>query len=193
MHFDKNASRCKAISWMEIYFSKQCDILPTTRRLHLFDNFTPCEVYQAHTDEMLLEGVAYIQYRYFNRLWRLQFNNVVIPCKVKTSVCSIFARLFKKYGKVWEIRWRNKELQESIKSQALNCSKAIHHQQKVLQSPERYMCMIIDGHRWEQDLFPTLSKVTAKGHWRWMPHTNAFSRLLVVLSNNKVSSLLNLS
>ena len=44
------ASGCKglvgrhAVRWMEIYFSKQCDIMPTTRRLHLSDNFTRCEV-----------------------------------------------------------------------------------------------------------------------------------------------------
>ena len=87
--FNNKASRCKglvgchAVRWMEIYFSKQCDIMPTTRRLHLSDNFTRHEVYQVYKDDMLLESVPYIQYRHFNRLWRLKFNNVVIPRKAE--------------------------------------------------------------------------------------------------------------
>ena len=43
------------VRWMEIYFSKQCDVMPTTGRLHLSDNFTRCEVYQAYKDDILLE------------------------------------------------------------------------------------------------------------------------------------------
>ena len=54
---------CNAGRWMEIYFSKQCDIMPTTGRLHLSDNFTCREVYQAYKNDMLLESVPYIQYR----------------------------------------------------------------------------------------------------------------------------------
>ena len=46
-----------AVTWMERYFSKQCDIMPTTRRLHLSDNFTRHEVYQAYKDDMLLDTV----------------------------------------------------------------------------------------------------------------------------------------
>ena len=81
------------VRWMEIYFSKQCDVMPTTGRLHLSDNFTRREVYQAYKDDMLLECVPYIQYQHFNRLWRLKFNNVVIPRKVWMGVCSICASL----------------------------------------------------------------------------------------------------
>ena len=67
------------INWMDsIYLSKQCDIMPTTGRLHFFNNFTSHEVYQEYKDDMLSQGVPYIQYRHLNRLWRLQF----IPCKV---------------------------------------------------------------------------------------------------------------
>ena len=36
-------------------------------------------------------------------------------------------------------------LKEHRESQALERSKAMHHRQKALQSPERYMCLIIDG------------------------------------------------
>ena len=66
--FNNKASVCKGlvgrhvVTWIEIYFSKQCDIMPTTRRLHLTDNFRLHEVYQAYKDDMLLDSVHYIQY-----------------------------------------------------------------------------------------------------------------------------------
>ena len=53
MPIEKNLAGSKgligshAIKWMEIYFSKQCDVMPTTRRLHLSNNFTRDEVHQA--------------------------------------------------------------------------------------------------------------------------------------------------
>ena len=36
-------------------------------------------------------------------------------------------------------------LKEHRESQVLERSKAMHQRQKALQSPERYMCLIIDG------------------------------------------------
>ena len=51
---------------MEVYFSKQYDVMPTTGILHFSDNFTRWEVYQSYKDDMSLEGVPYIQYRHFN-------------------------------------------------------------------------------------------------------------------------------
>ena len=45
-----------------------------------------------YKDDML-EGVTYIQYQHYNRLRRLQFNNVVIPRKVRMGFCSICASL----------------------------------------------------------------------------------------------------
>ena len=94
--FDMNSSGIKGligrhcINWMDwIYLSKQCDIMPTTGRLHLSNNFTRHEVYQEYKGDMLSQGVPYIQYRHLNRLWRLQF----IPCKVWMGVCSICASL----------------------------------------------------------------------------------------------------
>ena len=57
--FDTNALRGRGIigrhckNWMHVYFCKHCDIMPTTRRLHLSDNFTQHEVYQEYKDDML--------------------------------------------------------------------------------------------------------------------------------------------
>ena len=97
---------------------------------------------------MLLEVVPYIQYRHFNRLWRIKFNNVVIPRKVRMGVCSICATL-KSMAKGGisdeQIKNYNNLLREHRDSQAFERCKAMHHRQKSLQSPERYMCMIIDG------------------------------------------------
>ena len=64
--FNNKASICKglvgrhAVTWMERYFSKQCDIMPTTGRLYFSDKFTCREVYQAYKDDMLLDNVPYI-------------------------------------------------------------------------------------------------------------------------------------
>ena len=63
--FDNKASICNGlvghhvVTWMERYFSKRCDIMPTTGRLHLSDNFTRGEVYQAYKDDMLLDIVRF--------------------------------------------------------------------------------------------------------------------------------------
>ena len=122
--------------------------MPTTGKLHLSDNFTHREVYQAYKDDMLLDSIPYIQYRHFNRLWRLQFNNVVIPHKDRMSVCSICASLksMAKSGRTDEEIKNYKTLfKEHQESQTLERSNAMHHRQKALQSPERYMCLIIDG------------------------------------------------
>ena len=122
--------------------------MPTTRRLHLFDNFTSREVYQAYKNEMLLDIVPFIQYRHFNRLWRLKFNNVVIPRKVQMGVCFVCASLksMAKSGRTnVEIKNYNTLLKEHLESHALERSKAMHHRQKALESWELYMCLIIDG------------------------------------------------
>ena len=97
---------------------------------------------------MLLDIVPFIQYRHINRLWRLQFNNVVIPRKVRMGVCSVCVNLksMAKSGRTdVEIKNYKTLLKEHRESQALERSKAMHHRQKALQSSERYMCLIIDG------------------------------------------------
>ena len=44
-----------------------------------------------------------------------------------------------------KIKNSKKLLKEHRESQALEKSKTMHYRQKALQSPERYMCLIIDG------------------------------------------------
>ena len=57
--FDNKVFGCKGligrhvVRWMEIYFSTQCDIMPTTGRIHLSYNFSHRVVYQAYKDDML--------------------------------------------------------------------------------------------------------------------------------------------
>ena len=122
--------------------------MPTTGRSHLSDNFTHYEVYQAYKDDMMLDGIPYVQYRHFTRLWRLQFDNVIIPRKVKMGVCSVCASLksLTKGGKTDdEIKNYKNLLKEHRDSQALERSKAMHHRQKAIESSEKYMCLIIDG------------------------------------------------
>ena len=114
---------------------------------------------------LILDSVPYIQYRHFNRLWRLQFNNVVIPRKVRMGVCSVCASLkgMAKSGRTnEEIKNYNKLLKEHLESQALEISKAMHHRQKALQSPERYMCLIIDGMDQKKTCLPHLFYIRGK-------------------------------
>ena len=103
--------------------------MPTTGRLHLSDNFTHREVYQTYTNDMLLDSVPYIQYQHFNRLWRLQFNNVVIPRKVQMGVCFVCASLKRmaKSGIDDEIKNYKNLLKKHRESQASERSKGMHH------------------------------------------------------------------
>ena len=71
-------------------------------------------------------------------------------------------------------------------------SKVMHHRQKALQSPQRYMCMIIDGMDEKGIRRSLLVCYTSKGCQRTL-EMNPFSRLFDVLSINKASSLRNLS
>ena len=100
------------------------------------DNFTRHEVYQEYKDDMLLQDVPYVHYRHFNRLWRLQFNNVIIPRKVRMGVCSVCASLksLEKGGKSYEeIQNYKNLLKDHRESQALERSKVMHHRRKALQ------------------------------------------------------------
>ena len=106
---------------------------------------------------MLLDTVPFIQYRHFNTLWRLQFNNVVTPRKVRMDVCSVCASLksMAKSGSTnEELKNYKTLLKEHRESQALEIPKA-------LQSPERYMCLIING----MD-----KKKTCVPHFRMLPN-----------------------
>ena len=70
------------------------------------------------------------------------------PRKVWMGVCLICTSLknLAKSGSTDEEITKYKTLlRENQESQVLERFKAMHHRQKVLQSPERYMCLIIDG------------------------------------------------
>ena len=42
---------------------------------------------------MKCKGERYIQYSQFTRLWKMMFENVVIPRKVRMGVCDVCANL----------------------------------------------------------------------------------------------------
>ena len=111
---------------------------------------------------MLLQDVPYLNYRHFNRLWRLQFNNVIIPRKVRMGVSSVCASLksFAKGGKSDdEIQNYKNLLKVHRESQALERSKALCHRQKAHQSPEKYMCIIIDGMDQKKTFLPHFQRM----------------------------------
>ena len=82
-----------AIIWMQNYFRFNCEVMPTTRRLHLLDNYTRNELFQIYNDDLICNGERYIKYCQFTRLWKLHFDNVMISRKVKMGVCAICANL----------------------------------------------------------------------------------------------------
>ena len=111
---------------------------------------------------MLLQDVPYLNYRHFNRLWRLQFNNVIIPRKVRMGVSSVCASLksFAKGGKSDdEIQNYKNLLKDHCESQALERSKAMRHNQKAHQSLEKYMCIIIDGMDQKKTFLPHFQRM----------------------------------
>ena len=63
MPFNNKASICKgmlgrhAVTWMERYFSKQCDIMPTTGRLPVMTRMRPHKAHLVH--QMDLKEKAY--------------------------------------------------------------------------------------------------------------------------------------
>ena len=83
----KGASRINAIGWMKNYFKLNCEVMPTTGRLRLSNNYTRREVYDAYKSVMLMSSDKYVTYSQFTRLWSSQFSNFVIRC------CSVFRTL----------------------------------------------------------------------------------------------------
>ena len=82
-----------AISWMERYFRLNTDVMPTSGKLHLMDNYTRFEVYTLYKDDMLDSCQQFTSYSHFTRLWKNFFNNVKIPRKIRMGVCSVCANL----------------------------------------------------------------------------------------------------
>ena len=85
-----------AISWMERYFKLNNDVITTTRKLHLINNYTHFEVYSLYKDDMLDNCQRFTSYSHFTRLWKNFFNNVKIPRKVRMGVCIVCANLKRK-------------------------------------------------------------------------------------------------
>ena len=80
-------------SWMKSYFKLHCQVIPTTNRLHLYDNYTCQDVYDSYRSKMCTFNDIYVTYYQLTRLWTSQFSNVIIPWKVRMGYCSICANL----------------------------------------------------------------------------------------------------
>ncbi len=138
-----------AINWMRHYFRLHCEVMPTTGRLHLSDNYTRDELFQIYKDEMESQGEKYVRYSQFTRLWKMKFDNVMIPRKVRMGVCALCANvksLIKATRNDDAQREKYKRiLKEHRDGQAQERMKAMHHRDKALKCPGRYMCLMIDG------------------------------------------------
>ena len=55
----KGASGRNAIGWMKNDFKVNCDVMPTTGRLHLSDNYTQRDVYDAYRSDMFTSSDKY--------------------------------------------------------------------------------------------------------------------------------------
>ena len=158
----KGASGRNAIGWMKNYFKLNCEVMPTTGRLHLSDNYTRREVYDAYKSVMLMSSDKYVTYSQFTRLWSSQFRNVVIPRKVRMGYCSICANLksMTKGAKTTKEKDVNKQLlQDHREAQALERTKAMHHREKSLKKPEQYMCLMIDGMDQKKTCLPHFTRL----------------------------------
>ena len=89
----KGASEINAIGWMKNYFKLNCEVMPTSGRLHLSYNYTWREVYDAYRLDMLKSSDKYITYNQFTILWSTWFNNVVIPWGIVLFVQTSRAQL----------------------------------------------------------------------------------------------------
>ena len=158
----KGASGRNAITWMKTYFKFNCEIMPTTGRLHLSDNYTRREVYYSYRSEMSNCGEKYVTYSQFTRLWSSHFSNVIIPRKVRMGYCSICANLksvCKGAKTVTEKELNKKLLQDHRDAQALERKKAMHHREKSINYPTNYMCLMIDGMDQKKTCLPHLKRL----------------------------------
>ena len=158
----KGASGRNAITWMKTYFKFNCEIMPTTGRLHLSDNYTRREVYYSYRSDMSNCGEKYVTYSQFTRLWSSHFSNVIIPRKVRMGYCSICANLksvCKGAKTVTEKELNKKLLQDHRDAQALERKKAMHHREKSINYPTNYMCLMIDGMDQKKTCLPHLKRL----------------------------------
>ena len=135
----KGAIGSHVIVWMKSYFQLNCEVMPTTGRMHLSDNYTRREVYDVYRSDMVGSRNKSITYSQFTRLWRARFSNVIIPRKVRMGYCSICANLksLAKGAKTsMEKDMSKKLLQEHREAQSLEQKKVIHHRENCLKRPE---------------------------------------------------------
>ena len=158
----KGALGRNAIGWMKIYFNLNCEVMPTSGRLHLSDNYTRREVYDSYRSDMISTSDKYVTYSQFTRLWSTQFTNVVIPRKVRMGYCSICANLksMAKGAKTTKEKdIHKKALQDHREAQSLERKKSMHHREKSLKKPEQYMCLMIDGMDQKKTCLPHLRRL----------------------------------
>ena len=152
-----------AVIWMQNYFRMHCEVMPTTGRLHLPDNYTRDELYQIYKDEMDSQVERYVSYSQFTRLWKMKFDNVLIPRKVRMGVCAICANLKSmiKGAKSDDVKkdCYRRSLTEHRDSQAKERMKAMHHRNKSLKFPGRYMCLMIDGMDQKKTCLPHFARL----------------------------------
>ena len=158
----KGAIGRHAMGWMKNYFKLNCEVMPTTGRMHLADNYTRREVYDVYRTDMLGSSNKSITYSQFTRLWSSSFSNVIIPRKVRMGYCSICANLksLAKGAKTSMEKERSKKLlQEHREAQSLERKKAMHHREKCLKMPEQYMCLMIDGMDQKKTCLPHMKRL----------------------------------
>ena len=82
-----------AISWMENYFALNAEVLSTSWKMHLMDNYTWYEVFMLYKEDILESNEQFASYSHFSRLCKNFFNNVKIPKNVRMGVYSVCANL----------------------------------------------------------------------------------------------------
>ena len=89
----KGALVRNTIGWMKKYFKINCEVMPTTGRLHLSDNYTRREVYDACRSDILTSSDKYVTYSQFTRLWSTQFTK--LHCYTSKSTHGVLFNLCK--------------------------------------------------------------------------------------------------
>ena len=158
----KGAIGRHAMGWMKSYFKLNCEVMPTTGRMHLADNYTRREVYDVYRSDMVGSSNKSVTYSQFTRLWSSCFSNVIIPRKVRMGYCSICANLksLAKGAKTSKEKDMSKKLlQDHREAQSLERKKAMHHREKCLKMPEQYMCLMIDGMDQKKTCLPHMRRL----------------------------------
>ena len=152
-----------AVNWLQNYFTLHCEVMPTTGRLHLSDNYTRDELFKMYRDEMESRSERYVRYSQFTRLWKIKFDNVLIPRKVRMGVCALCANLKSMIkgakNDIAQKECYKKSLTDHRDSQAKERKKAMHHRDKALKSPGRYMCLMIDGMDQKKTCLPHFARL----------------------------------